>query len=478
MLNQIHALDIAVISLYFISIFIIAYFSSRKYSANNANELINDQYLASKSLTFIESLSSIIATEVSALTFLGIPAFSFDLDYSFIQIYFGAIFGRFIVAKYFLPKIYDKGLTVYETIASDKASLGGRRATATFYLINKILSVGVRLFSGSIMIALFFKVNTMMAILIIVAITFFYTLIGGLKAVVRTDILQMCLFITGGIVAHIYIPSVSGDSWVNLMEFAYANGKANLFNPLEPMAFITGTIGGILFDMGTHGVDQDYVQRLTGNKSLRTAQKVIFLSSFLSIIIGLLFLSIGSLLWSHYQTHPMPDVRSDELFAHFIMNYFPHGLKGLMVAGVLAATMSTLDSTINALSACFYNDIMIHKSKTVKDIKRNYIRDTLLITLFLVIVAYLTSFSGTLLLLGLKIASWTGGSLLAIFFSKIIWKKWMNPYLDFKAVLGTYFFGVLSVFINTYYFNFPWQWNVYMAFVVSSTFLFLYSKRK
>lgn len=475
---SIHPIDLVVIALYLTGIFVVAYFSGRLFQTNESEDLISEQYLAGKSLTFWESLCSIIATEVSALTFLGIPAFAYDEDYSFLQIYIGAIVGRFIIAKYFLPRVYDKGLTIYETMASEKSTLGGRRATAIFYLLNKVLSVGVRLFSGSIMIAAFFNVNINVAILIICAVTFVYTLIGGLKAVVRTDMIQMGLFITGGIFAHYYIPHVNGENWSELMSFAFSHGKANIIDSLNPWAFVTGTVGGILFDMGTHGVDQDYVQRLTGNKSLKTAQKVIFLSSFFSILIGLLFLGIGSLLWAHYQTVTPPDLNSDQLFAHFITNYFPVGLKGLMVAGVLAATMSTLDSSINALSACFYNDIIHHRADKLEKMKSYYIRDTLFITFLLMVVAYISSHSDKLLILGLKIASWTGGSLLALFFSKILWKKWLNPRLDWFAVLGAYAVGIFTVYVSTFHLNFAWQWNVYLAFGTSIIYLWFYSKRK
>ena len=119
-----------------------------------------------------------------------------------------------------------------------------------------------------------------------------------------------------------------------------------------------GCLEGFLFDE-PHGVDQDFVQRLTAGRSLKQGQWVIFLSSFLSIGMGLLFLSVGALLFIYHQSVPLPpDFNSDHVFSTFIVDHFPVGIQGLMVAGVLAATMSTLDSTINALCATLYNDIL------------------------------------------------------------------------------------------------------------------------
>jgi SSS family solute:Na+ symporter len=354
---QISTLDYLVVLLYLILIFTVAFLSGRKKQSKNGSNIVQSQYLANKSLTFSESLFSIIATEVSALTFLGIPAFAFGKDFSFVHIYMGAIIGRIFIAFVILPRIYGDEITVYSAMARKNGTMGGRRGTALFYLLNKVLAVGVRLFSGSILVAEFFSVNIYIAVFIICVMTFFYTLIGGLKAVVRTDMLQMGLFVLGGIVAHYLIPQVAGSSWSELMSLASNAGKTTIFDFSQPSSFIIGIIGGILFDMATHGVDQDFAQRLTANHSMKSAQKAIMFSSFVSILVGLLFLGIGALLWSYYQTQVAPDVPNDKLFAYFITRHFPDGLKGLMVAGVLAATMSTLDSTINALSACFYNDI-------------------------------------------------------------------------------------------------------------------------
>jgi len=464
-------------------IFFLAFKSGKKStpvkgSSNQSDkDLIHEQYLAGQSLTVPESMFSIIATEVSALTFLGIPAFAYGNDFSFIQIYLGAIIGRIVIARIFLPKVYGKGLTIYSVMGKN-GNLQGQRATAIFYFINKLLAVGVRLFSGSILVAEFFNVSIYFAVLVICIITFFYTLIGGLKAVVRTDMVQMGLFIFGGIVAHYMISHLSGDSWFELISNAHAAGKTSFLDFSNPWPFLTGVIGGVLFDMATHGVDQDFAQRLTANKSIKGAQTAIIWSSVLSIFVGLLFLSIGALLWSFYQTTAAPDISNDKLFAYFITNYFPSGVRGLMVAGVLAATMSTLDSTINALSACFYSDIAHHTTKDPSKINTYYTRDTLVITFMLMVVAFIASSSDGLLLLGLKITSWTAGSLLALFFATVIWPSFTKVKLDTISVIGTYIVGIAGVYLNSNILVWPWQWNVYFGFILGTVFLTLKGRLK
>ena len=117
MLNiEISWVDYTVIAVYLLGIFLLAFKSGKLSTSGSSTDLIEEQYLAGKSLTFWESMLSIIATEVSALTFLGIPAFAYAKDFSFIQIYMGALVGRFLIAGLILPKIYNKGITVYGVI--------------------------------------------------------------------------------------------------------------------------------------------------------------------------------------------------------------------------------------------------------------------------------------------------------------------------------------------------------------------------
>lgn len=469
-------IDLAVILVYLALVFTLAFFASR-YKGGTKGRTAEQQYLADKSLTFKESLLSIVATEVSALTFIAVPAYAFMGDFSFVQIYFGATFGRIIIALYFIPKFYDSGQTLYSLMGKLGMTVGGQRLTSVFFILTKILAVGVRLFSGSILVAEFFGLSISSALLIICFLTYLYTLIGGLKAVVRTDMLQMGLFILGGILAHYLIPSLNPEvSWGEMLSMASEAGKTSFFDWSNPWPFLVGVLGGFLFDIGTHGVDQDYVQRMTGNKSLKGAQMAIFCSSFFSIGIGFLFLSVGALLWSHYQFHYMPILStSDYIFAHFITEHFPVGLRGLMVAGVLAATMSTLDSTINALSSCLYHDVF--SMRRSDRLARYALVDTSIIAILLYGVAIWASGNEGLLILGLTVASWMQGPLLVLFLVTVMGIM-KAPRLSYKAILGTYLAGLLGVYVNTAFFDLSWHWNMYWGSALSVIFLYLFSKYK
>ena len=467
-----HLLDASILLCYIVGVFVLAWWSGKN-KEGSPQDSAKEQFLAGQSLTWIESICSIIATEVSALTFLGIPALAFDTNFSFVQIYIGAIFGRLIIAYFFLPKVYNSGLTVYEVMAKGCGLPSGQRTVAIMYSISKILSVGVRLFSGCILVSAFLGLSITTGILLVTVLTFLYTLIGGLKAVARTDVVQMALFVGGGIAAHLLIPDVSQQSWGDMMSIAVNADKTLIVDFSNPVPFVYGLLGGFLFDMATHGVDQDFVQRLTAGRSLKQGQWVIFLSSFLSIAMGLLFLSVGALLFVYHQSHPLPaDFNSDLVFSTFIVQHFPVGVQGLMVAGVLAATMSTLDSTINALCATLYNDIL-PKSSTQNF--RN-IRNSSIISGALLIVALIASNSDGMLMLGLKIQSWTGGTLLGIFVATVLLSKYIPVRLTTGSVLFAYLFGTLGVASNIWLLEWDWNFNVYLGFGCSLLALWLWSK--
>lgn len=470
-------IDSAVVATYIVLIFLLAWWSRRQVQGVDEEITAEGQYLANRSLTFTESICSIIATEVSALTFLGIPAFAFNKDFNFLQIYMGAIIARLVVALVFLPRVYGKGLTLYEVM--DRGQNGsGRFAVASFYAFSKMLAIGVRLFSGSILVGTFLGTNVYVSLIATTFITFLYTLMGGLKAVVRTDILQMGLFIFGGLCAHFVIPQVADLSWLDMMSTAHAAGKTTIFHFDDPWSIVAGIMGGVLFDMSTHGVDQDFAQRLMANHSVKRAQQAIFFSSFISISVGALFLGVGALLWTFYQTHPYPAgvPNADHLFAHFIVTYFPTGIKGLMVAGVLAATMSTLDSTINALCATIYNDILPHRKKW--KLQTYFLVDNFAITVFLVTVAIVASKNDGLLLLGLKIQSWTAGALLSLFLSRIIFTRTFTYTFSKGAVIGAYVFGISAVAFNTLVLKGDWNWNTYFGCGLGLAFLWVLSRLK
>lgn len=451
------SLDVAMVVAYIIVIFVIALQANislqrRSQIADTAeNGAIERHYLAGKSITFLEALLSIIATEFSALAFLMIPTYVYFDNLSYLRFVIGACLSRMIVSIWFLPRIYGKGLTIFEVLARGvhgypaltPEARRGKRTFAGFYLFSKIIGTSVKLLGGSVLIAELFSIPLFFALLLIALMTYLYIMLGGLKAVVRTDMIQAMVFILGGLVAHYAIGKISPNSWGELFSLGWQSGKFRLFDGWSGfVSFLTGIIAGICYDAATHGVDQDLSQKLIGARDLETARKALAWSAVGSLFVNMIFLALGVILWAFYLRQGLKIPPPDRLFSALINDYFPTPLKGLMVASLLAACMSTLDSAINALSTVFWNDFMSVDRSRLFRIFINI--DNFIITVSIVVVAYLFSLIPGALAVGLHFAYLATAPLLVYFACQLLLFRHLKIGLSALQVTLT----VLSCFLG------------------------------
>jgi Na+/proline symporter len=180
-----------------------------------------------------------------------------------------------------------------------------------------------------------------------------YTYFGGIKAVVWVDVVQMTLYLGGALAAVVALQSLVPGGWGSILFSAGAAGKLTTvdltLDVVTPYTLWAGVLGGGFLSMASHGTDQLIVQRLLTCRDLRASQKALIGSGVAVIGQFLLFLAVGLGLWAFYQGRPFE--RSDEIFALFIVEWLPPGVTGLLIAGVFAAAMSSLSSTINSLAS-------------------------------------------------------------------------------------------------------------------------------
>jgi len=324
-------IDLAIVVAYIIFIFFLA-FGARSFmrkktlSEGGKTNPIENHHLAGRSISFWEALLSIIATEFSALAFLTIPTYVYFENMSYIRFVLGAFISRSLISIYFLPKIYGKGLTIFEALArgihgykdlSKEATLG-RKTFAFVYIAGKLIGVSVKLLGGALLVSEFFHTSLFASIIFIASMTYFYIMLGGLKAVVRTDMLQASIFILGGIMAHFIVGKMSSLSWGELFVFGVQNGKFSLFNGSGIITFFYGIIAGIVYDATTHGVDQDMTQKLFGAQNIEVAKKALAWSAVGSLLVNLLFLTLGVILWSYYTKHGQVIPAPERIFSNLI----------------------------------------------------------------------------------------------------------------------------------------------------------------
>lgn len=411
-------IDLTIIAAYLLFIIALGIWYGRK------EENLEDYFLGGRRVAWVAVLLSIVATETSALTFIGTPAFAYNHNWTYIQLLIGTIIARFIIGGVFIKQFYRyKVYTVYEYL-SKRFGTGSKNWCSTVFLITRILASGVRLFGASIIVSVATGLSPLTSIIIIATAAVLYTVIGGIKAVIWTDVCQAIMLFGGGLIALLFIFRDIPNGWQGIMNITYNLSKFKLFDfSLSYKAAYTiwaGIIGSTFLTLATHGTDQDLVQRMLTAKDYVHSKKALILSGFADIPIVILFLAIGSFLFAYYQIIPTPGLpgKADDIFAYYIMNQLPKGLIGLLIASVFAAAMSSIDSALNSLSTTWINDF--YRPYIKKDAsERHYLTmakvSTVLFGFFLIFIAFLSRDTQQVLILGLKIGTFTYGALLGVF---------------------------------------------------------------
>jgi SSS family solute:Na+ symporter len=345
-------IDLAVIVVYFALTLGVGLWVTR------SQRTAGDYFLGARDLPAWAVLLSVVATETSALTVISIPGVGARGDLTFLQLPLGYLIGRIFVARWLLPG-YFKGEqeTAYARLET-RFGPATRRWLSTCFLITRFLGDAVRVFAGAIPLALVTGWSVPGSIIAMGIVTLIYTYMGGLKAVVWADVIQLCVYVAGGIGALIIAMNLAGGPG-QMVSLAANAGKLKVLNPTfdftTTYTLLGGLLGGALLSAASHGTDHLIVQRLLATRSLKDAQRALIGSGVVVILQFLLFLMVGVAIWSAgLAPATLP---GDQVFPRFIVDHLPAGLAGLVIAGILAAAMSTQSSAINAMASSLTHDL-------------------------------------------------------------------------------------------------------------------------
>ena len=395
---------------------------------------VKDYFLGSKEIPWWAVCFSIVAAETSTLTFISIPGLAYLTNLNFLQVTFGYLVGRIIVAAILLPA-YSKGeLKTAYTFLENRFGGKTRSFASIIFLFTRTAADGVRLFATAIPLKLMLNIDYPLAIAIIAVMTLVYTYTGGMKGVIWVDVMLMFIYLGGAILSAVYLLNLIPGGWGAVTTASLAGNKFSVFNLgfengisgffSQPYTLLGGLIGGAFLSMASHGTDQLIVQRLLSTKSLRDGQKAIIGSGIIVIVQFAIFLLVGVMLYAFYGKL---DFKSDEIFPLFIINVLPAGISGIIVAGLFAAAMSTLAGSMTSLASSTMHDLYIpFFGKNLDDQKQ--LRISRMFTIFwagmLVISAILFMESSRAVVeIALSIASFTYGGLLGTFLLGILNKK-------------------------------------------------------
>src|SRR3954470_20965542 len=448
-------IDSGVLLTYFVVIISIGLYMGRK------EESLKDFALGGRAIPWWAVLASIIAAETSAGTFFGTPGEGFhDRDYTYLQLAFGTILGRILVSYIFIKPYYDYNVySIYEYLTA-RFGVPTKNAASAIFMITRVLASGARLYAAAIALVLayemirgvqpgqketlFIYIGSTTAIVVLTAI---YTTFGGIKAVIWTDLIQASIMIGSALIALALLYFAIPGGWHEIVQRHGPFRVSDLITTgLDPAkhgwdqlkgmfeteyTIFAGLIGAAFITMGTHGTDQDMVQRLLTAPDIRRSRRSLISSALADIPIAFTFLSIGLLLWVYYQAHPDPTLSKtpNETFCHFILYQMPVGLRGLLIAGIFATAMGSLSTAINALATSFTRDWYepyINPQSTEEQSLRAVRWATIWFSILMIIVASTTAYlvivhpNVRIIPIVLGIFGYTYGSLLGVFFAGML----------------------------------------------------------
>lgn len=410
--------------------------------AGGKQKSASDYFLGGRDLPWWAVCFSVVATETSTLTVISVPAVAYGGSLVFLQLTFGYLIGRVIVSFVFLPRYFDGEMTTAYAYLGQRFGDKMRVTASLTFLLTRLLADGVRLFATAIPLRVIatsmgFDVGYGEIILGIGLVTIAYTLVGGIKAVVWMDAVQMLIYVGGAIFAVFVL---LGDVPAGWFSEAAAAGKTQVFDLglgqtfsdwiTSPYIFWTALIGGAIFSMASHGTDQLIVQRLLTCRTLADSKKALIWSGAIVMFQFALFLVVGLLLWAHYGGASIAELgltRSDEIFPRFIIEGLPPGVSGLILAGIIAAAMSTLSSSLNSLASSTLFDLYERISgKQVEGERAVFLSRVMTFFWGFVFIGFAMLFTDTsnpVVELGLSIASFTYGGLLGAFMLGLLNRK-------------------------------------------------------
>ncbi len=458
---------------------------------------VRDYFVSGQRVPWWAIMASVVSTETSSLTFVSVPGLAFTGNLTFLQLVMGYLVGRLAVTLLFVP-LYFRGqlLTVYQLLGQRFGS-SVRRLASTLFLITRSVADGFRLYLTGLVLAAvllaipgseetarawFPALNPALTIIIVSVFimgvaTIVFSYLGGIDAVIWTDVTQLGIYLTGAFVAAFILLSKISGGWGEVVEAGMAAGKFRLFDFTFDLTrsntFWSGLIGGAFLTTATHGTDQLMVQRYLCGDSPREAKKALLMSGVVIFAQFALFLFIGAMLYVFYHNYAASEMaaftmdgrlRADLVFPHFIVTHLPAGIVGLVLAAIAAAAFT---SSLNSQAATTIADFYVPMTGGKKS-DAHYLKASKLLTAMWGIVQIAAGTFAALYLTRsmvdqvLDIQSFTNGVILGIFFLGTFTRRVRST----ATIIGILVGAAVMIYVK---FRTPisWQWYVLIGSVTT-----------
>ena len=343
-------------------------------------ETARDYFLASGTVPAWLAAVSVLSATQSAATFLGGPDFGYNGDLTYLGTNLGGLLGAIFVARVLIPRFYAARVTTVYELLTQRYGTRATRSAGAMFLVGRVLAGGARLYLAAIAVAMVMTSTVsaqgiLVAAALLVAASFLFTFMGGLRSVLWIDLIQFTVFLASAIAVLVFlrlsIPATNADILHGLAHAPGGVDKLRLFDlsldPSKPFSLLAIVTGVALLYVGSSGLDQDVTQRLLACRDARTGARSLYASVVATVPVVAIFIAIGLLLHVFYDRPEMMGGATAaaskafggekiSIFMHYILTQLPVGLRGLVTAGIMAAAVATTNSALNAMSSVLVQD--------------------------------------------------------------------------------------------------------------------------
>lgn len=438
-----------------------------------------DFFLARRRVPWWAVGLSFLATEISAVTIISVPATAYGENWEYAQFFVGSSIAKFAVAFLFIPAFFRHNVvTIYEFLDHRF----GRRSQVTasiFFFITRLGGSGVRLMAASLAVSILMGWPMLPTIAVFTVISIVYIAAGGVTAVVWTNVFQALLFLVAGAATLGFLLwSIEGGVGA-VVSTAGAAGRLNIINwgpspgapdflrrvLTEPNIFWVALLNGFVGSMAAFGTDHDLMQRLLTVETRRQSQRTLSLTPLGTLVTLAIYLSLGAALFTFYAQHPdLPVSRPDAILPHFVLQVMPAALRGLMLSAIVLAS---IDSPLGSLSASFVTDIYRPLLVRGRSERHYLLVSRLAVVVFgalLGVLAWAFTFFDDILWLAFKISGVTFGSLLGVFLLGLLTRRRVADRANVVAMIVMALINVGLLALSEWKIvPFAWSWLVILG---------------
>jgi SSS family transporter len=453
-----------------------------------------DFFLARRHIPWWAAALSFLATEISAVTIISVPATAYSENWEYVQFFVGSSLAKLAVAFLFIPAFYRHDVTtIYEFLAI-RFGRATQVTASVFFFVTRLAGSGVRLMAAALAVSILVGWPLVPTLVLFTVVSIVYIAAGGVKAVVWTNVFQALTFLVAGAVTLAYLLAsidgglgavvrVAGEAGrLNVVNWGPAPGDPDFWRRVltEPNIVWVAVLNGLIGSMAAFGTDHDLMQRLLTVETRGESQRTLALTPLGTLLTLAIYLGLGAGLYTFYSQQPaLPVSRPDEILPHFVQQVMPAVLRGVMLSAIVLAS---IDSPLGSLAASFVTDI--YRPLLVRGRgERHYLRVSRAAVIafgaLLGLIAYAFSFFDRILWLAFKIAGVTFGSLLGVFLLGLLTRRRTGDAANVTAMIvmaGVNF--ALLLLSELKVLTFAWSWLVVLGTVGTMALAVLLTPRE